>query len=80
MKKVWIELPKVDTVEEAQAHCDAVNAMLTKLGVKGTYFWACATQRHCRTFYNINEGGAPGAGFTEAEDRGKWFNLDYLAA
>ena len=28
---VWIELPKVDNVEAAQAHCDLVNAMLSKL-------------------------------------------------
>lgn len=78
MKKVWIELPKVKTMGEAQEHCDAVNSMLRRLGVTYDVFWATDNQRHCSTFYNANEGPG-GAGYTECSDRGKWFNLDFLA-
>ena len=80
MKKVWIELPEVDNLEDAKAHCEAANAMLRKLGVDYDVFWATDQQRYTspRTFYNANEGPG-GAGFTELEDRGKWFNLDFLA-
>ncbi len=77
--KVWIDLTKVETVEEAQKHCDAANAMLNKLGVKGEYFWATDEQRYTSTFYNANEDGSGAGGYTELSDRGKWFNLGYLA-
>ena len=80
MKRIWIELPEAKDFEDAQAHCEAANAMLRKLGVDYEVFWATERQRHVspRTFYNANEG--PGAaGYTELEDRGKWFNLDFLA-
>ena len=79
MSKVWIELPKVDNVVDAQVNCEFVNRMLNKLGCEGEYFWASDNQKYCNTFYNVNDSGAPDAGFTEAEDRGKWFNLEYLA-
>ena len=78
MRRVWIELPEAKDLEDAQAHCEAANAMLRKLGVHYDVFWATDQQRYTSTLYNANEG--PGAaGFTELEDRGRWFNLDYLA-
>jgi len=78
MHKVWIELPKVDTLEEAEAHCELANKMLRKLGVPYDVFWATDSQRYTSTFYNANEGPG-GAGFTELEERGKWFNLKFFA-
>lgn len=78
MKKIWIELPKVKTLAEAEAHCELANAMMRKLGVDYDVFWATDQQKYTGTFYNANEGKG-GAGFTELSDRGKWFNLEYLA-
>ncbi len=78
MKKVWIELPKVETAEEAEEHCKLANAMLRKLGVGYDVFWATNQQRYTSTFYNKNNGPG-GAGFTECDDRGSWFNLEFLA-
>lgn len=77
MNKVWIELPKVKTLAEAEEHCALANAMLQRLGVTYAVFWATDKQRYCSTFYNANEGPG-GAGFTELSDRGKWFNLDFF--
>ena len=73
--KVWIELPKVGTVEEAAAHCKAVNKMLNKAGIEGERFWATDQQRHCNTFYNVNEGPNSTCGYLECADRGHWFLL-----
>jgi hypothetical protein len=73
--KVWIELPKVGTVEEAAAHCKAVNKMLNKAGIEGERFWATDQQRHCNTFYNVNEGPNSTCGYLECADRGHWFRL-----
>jgi len=78
MNKIWFELPKVETVEQAQAACELANKIMRKLGVKYDVFWATDQQSYCSTFYNANEGPG-GAGFTELSDRGKWFNLAYLA-
>lgn len=79
--KVWLELPKVDNVEAAKAHCDAANAVLNKLlGKEGLeFFFATEEQRYCRTFYNGSVGGMPANGYTELSDRGQWFNLAFLA-
>lgn len=78
MKKIWIELPKASDLADAEAHCVAANKMMRKLGVDYDVFWATDNQKYCRTFYNANQG--PGAaGWTELEDRGQWFYLDYLA-
>ena len=78
MKRIWIELPKADHVAEAEDNCVAANRMLRKLGVGYDVFWACDSQKYCSTLYNANEGPEL-SGFTELEDRGKWFNLEYLA-
>ncbi len=54
MKKIWIELPKAKDLADAQAHCEAANKMLNKLGVDYDVFWATDKQRYCSTFYNQN--------------------------
>ena len=79
MPKVWIELPEAETVEEAQEHCDLANQMLHRLGCEGEFFWATSEQKHCRTFYDMHEGGHASGGYKELADRGEWFNLKFLA-
>jgi len=78
-KKIWIELPKVKNFEQAKIHCDLANQMLEKLGVNPGPFRPVETQRYTKenTFYNCSFGRA--AGFTELEERGTWFDLEYLA-
>jgi hypothetical protein len=50
--------------------------MLAKLGVDKNYnFWATDKQKYTRTFYNFSEGHS----FTELDDRGKWFDLEYCS-
>ncbi len=78
-RKVWIELAEVDNLADAKVEVELVNKMLRKLGVPYDVFFATDQQRYCGTFYNKNEGDpAQGGGFTESEDRGAWFNLDFL--
>jgi len=77
-QRIWIELPECKTLEEAESACKKANAMLSKLGVSYDVFWATDQQRYCSTFINANEG--PDAGFVECEDRGRWFNLDFLSS
>ena len=48
-KEVWIELPKAENYEEAQENCDAVNKMLTKLGVNFPCFFAVKKQTYTNT-------------------------------
>jgi hypothetical protein len=79
MKRVWIELDEAKNLDDAKANCEAANAMLRKLGVDYDVFWATDQQRYTSTFYNANEGDGA-AGYTELENRGRWFNLDYLAS
>lgn len=76
MNKIWIELNKADTFEEAQAQCDLANKMLKRLGLEHDTFVASNHQRYTGTFYNhqVSNGS-----YTELDDRGQWFNLDYLA-
>ena len=76
MNKIWIELNKADTFEEAQVQCDLANKMLKKLGLEHDKFVASDEQRYCRTFYNYQVSIGS---YTELDDRGQWFNLDYLA-
>lgn len=75
--KIWIELNIVDTFEDAQKQCDLANKMLKKLGIQHKAFFASDEQRYTNTFYNYaNSDGS----YTELNDRGQWFNLDYLIA
>jgi hypothetical protein len=75
-KRVWIELDKVDNFNDAKENCELANQMLSKLGVNHNPFYAVKNQKYTNTFYNFSDGKA--AGFTELDDRGKWFNLSYL--
>jgi hypothetical protein len=77
--KVWIELPRVETMAEAEKACKLANKMLNKLGLDGERFWACDQQKYCNTFYNLNEGSSSMCGYLECADRGHAFNLEYLA-
>jgi hypothetical protein len=75
-KRVWIELDKADNLEDAKEYCELANKMLAKLGVDKNYnFWATDKQKYTRTFYNFSEGHS----FTELDDRGKWFDLEYCS-
>ena len=77
-KEVWIELPKVDTYEEAKENCELATKLIHKMGVeKSAKFFAVKKQRYTNTFYNFT--WSLGSGFTELDDRGTWFDLDYLA-
>ena len=76
MNKIWIELNKADTFEEAQVQCDLANKMLKRLGLEHDTFVASNHQRYTGTFYNHQIGHGS---YTELDDRGQWFNLDYLA-
>ncbi len=68
--RIWIELDKTDTKEQAEAQCKLANSMLSKLGDMGgqEFFWM------------VGEGYCYGGdmGYENLPDRGKWFNLDYL--
>ena len=79
MKRVWIELPKAKDLADAQAHCEAANKMLNKLGVDFDVFFATDRQKSCSTYYNEKQGSEPSCGWHELKDRGTWFNLDYFA-
>lgn len=81
--KIWIEMPKMESFEQAEKYAAATNKMLRKLGVEYDAFWATDEQRYTRSFINKNEGDV-GSGFTECENAkdggpGAWFNLDYLS-
>jgi hypothetical protein len=75
---VWFELPKAETIEEAKQSCAALNKMMKKLGVdynSNGGFFAYQDKRN-RTIYSYRWSDGS---YEELDDRGKWFNLDYLA-
>ena len=72
--KIWMELPKVETLEEADAYCKLANTMLRKLGVDRDPFYASEHKR-ANTFYNFSNGPT----FSELSERGVWMNLEFLA-
>ena len=79
---IWIELPKVDNVEDAQINCDLVNAMLSKLvgydvAKETPCFFATNDQHYVTTFYNF--GNPVDGRHAELEDRGRAFDLELLA-
>lgn len=77
-KRIWIELDKAESFEEAQEYCDLANIILERLtGIKHKSFYAVKNQKYTDTFYNYSSG--PASGFTELDDRGVWLNLDRLA-
>ena len=69
--KVWIELPAPNSIEEATDICAKANRMMQRLGdTDGREFKYWDKQR------KYSWGGD--MGFTYLDDRGFWFNLDYL--
>ena len=76
-KRIWIELDKAESFEDAKENCELANLMLQKLGVYRNPFYAVKKQNYTNTFYNFSDG--PASGFTELDDRGQWFNLEYLS-
>ena len=76
--KIWIELPEVKTLEEAEAHCKLANKMLNKLGVLSSktrpLFYAHESKRD-NTFYNYADSPMT----TQLTERGVWLNLEYLS-
>ena len=52
--------------------------LIHKLGVpKDAKFFAVKEQKYTNTFYNYTSSYQ--SGFTELDDRGTWFDLEYLA-
>ena len=79
-KRIWIELDKADSFEEAQENCELANKALIKLGIRPDMFF---TVRHTKEDWNGNYRKTYvwyHQGMTEdLPDRGQWFALDYLA-
>lgn len=71
--KIWIELDNVATKTEKQKQCELANKMLARLGITQDEFFILDSKRGSVYCYGGNHG------YTELADRGKWFNLDYLA-
>jgi hypothetical protein len=76
MSKIWIELPKAETLEERQEICDKANKVLNKLGVDGEVFAPNETKTQSTQYIHIQDSAGS---FTALEDNGQWFNLDYLS-
>lgn len=69
--RIWIELDKATSQEHGDRQCDLANRMLARLGDTGGQGF----------FYDHGRGYSYGGpmGSEGLADRGKWFNLDYLA-
>ena len=74
MLRVWIELEKPKSDEQAQEIVSAANAMMKKLGIEHDVFgwW----QDKGKYIHIVD--GETGA-FAWLNDRGDWFNLEYLS-
>ncbi len=73
--RIWIELDKPINKEDAEKQCELVNNMFQRLqaeGIKGPkFFWSEHEVKYCLEF---SENG----GYLVLNDRGHWFNLDYM--
>ena len=77
-KRIWIELDKAENFEEAKENCELATKLIHKMGVEKTAkFYAVKNQKYTNTFYNFSWSHM--SGFTELDDRGQWFDLEYLA-
>ncbi len=74
--RVWIELERPSSLDDAKDKCALVNKMLNKLGLDGEWFWP--TDRRGHVEYNLNQDGNSAHGFLTCGDNGHWFNLDRL--
>ena len=69
--RIWIELDAATSQDHAGAQCVLANAMISKLGdPRGQSFFWMPESGYCW-------GGE--MGYETLPDRGRWFNLDYLA-
>jgi len=73
--RVWIELevpwgdPDIDNIAKRRA--ELASNMLSRLGASRHFFWHPSKAKYCCA---CNESGS----FTELQDKGEWFSLDYL--
>ena len=74
-KRIWIELDKANSFEEAQENCKLANKALVKLGINKKICFDVRQIKHRQTYVFYLDGFM----FEELEDNGKWFDLDYLA-
>lgn len=77
MNKVWIELLPPATDAEGHERATLLTKMLERLGVEKSLcrcetVWWC--ERKQRFAFRTSSAGT----FQYAEDRGHWFNLDFL--
>ncbi|MDO8839628.1 MAG: hypothetical protein Q7V31_11935 [Parvibaculum sp.] len=78
--RVWIELDKITSPEQAEEACALVNRMLDRLcelddgpdeGQPNRQRFWYHSEKNCYCYGGVG-------GYTEQTDRGAWFNLDYL--
>lgn len=77
--RVWIEIEPASNIEEARKICAKINAMMNKLGVdgqNGEVFAPNETTNPKTAYIHIQDSSGS---FTELEDNGQWFNLNFLA-
>ena len=73
-KRIWIELDKADSFEEAQENCKLANKALLKLGIDKKLFFSVRNTKYGKTYVWHHQGMSE-----DLPDRGKWFELEYLA-
>ena len=73
-KRIWIELEKADSFEEAQENCKLANKVLLKLGIWDRMFFTVRHTKYGKTYVFHHQGMTE-----DLPDRGKWFSLDYVA-
>ena len=74
-KRIWIELDKADSFEEAQENCELANKALVKLGIDEKLSFDVRKFKYGQTYIFYLDGFM----YQELEDNGKWFDLNYLA-
>jgi len=77
MNKIWIELDEVNSYEKADVQCFLANKMLSRLGIKYATFHATPEQDNQYNSYYLKKDS--NGSYTGMQDRGAWFNLDYLS-
>ena len=73
-KRIWIELDKANSFEEAQENCKLANKVLLKLGISDRMFFSVRHKKYGKTYIFHHQGMSE-----DLPDRGKWFSLDYVA-
>ena len=70
--RIWLELELDPDQEVCNTRAALATNVLRRLGNTISDFWYNQT-KGCYCFTSASDGG-----FTELEDNGHWFNLDYL--